>query len=306
MKKVLKWVGIVLGGMVGLIAVAAITLYVIGSARLSKTYDIRAEAIAIPNDEAALARGRHLAEAVAFCTACHGEDLGGDVQDDDPMVFTFAPPNLTAGRGGVGVTFSEADYVRAIRHGVNPQGRGLLIMHSDAYHNLSAEDLGAVIAFVKSMPLVDKEVARTRVAPLGRIFVALGMFDVETVPLIPAEVIDHAAPFVDAPAPGLTAEYGEYLMSISLCRMCHGPDLAGAPSLEPGMPPGPNIAAHAASGGWTEEEFAAVLRSGVTPSGRTLNPEHMPWDLTTRLTDEEIAALWLYLQTLPPQEDGNR
>jgi cytochrome c553 len=307
MKKLLKWVGIVLGGLVGLIAVAAIALYASGSARLNKTYDIPVETIAIPKDGAAITRGRHLAEAMAFCTACHGEDLGGEVQDDDSMVFTFAPPNLTAGRGGVGATLSEADYVRAIRHGVNPQGRGLLIMHSDAYHNMSEEDLGAVIAFAKSMPPVDNEVAKTRVAPLGRIFVALGMFDVETVPLIPAEVIDHATPFVHAPAPGPTVEYGEYLMSISLCRMCHGPDLTGGPSIEPGMPPGPNIAAHAASGGgWTEDEFAAVLRSGVTPSGRTLNPEHMPWNLTAKLTDEEITALWLYLQTLPPQANGNQ
>lgn len=301
MKKVLKWVGIVLGGLVGLIVVAAIALYASGSARLSKIYDIPVEAIAIPNDEAAIARGRHLAEAVAFCTACHGEDLAGEVQDDDPMVLTFAPRNLTAGRGGIGAAYNDADYVRAIRHGVNPQGRGLLIMHADVYHNMSAADLGAVIAFVRSMPPVDNEVPRTRVGPLGRIFVALGMFDVETVPLIPAEVIDHAAPFVHAPTPGPTAEYGEYLMSISLCRTCHGPDLTGAPSLEPGMPPGPNIAAHAASGRWTGEDFAAVLHSGVTPSGRTLNPEHMPWDLTSRLTDEEITALWLYLQTLPPQ-----
>lgn len=46
------------------------------------------------------------------------------------------------GRGDVGANRSDADYVRAIRHGVSSEGRGLLIMHSDAYHNLSAEDLG--------------------------------------------------------------------------------------------------------------------------------------------------------------------
>ena len=66
------------------------------------------------------------------------------------------------------------------------------------------------------------------------------------------------------------------------------------------------FAAHAASGGWTEEEFAAVLRSGITPSGRTLNPEHMPWDVTSRLTDEEITALWLCMQTLAPTGGNNR
>jgi mono/diheme cytochrome c family protein len=262
-------------------------MYTIGSARLDKTHNIQVQTIAVPTDEAAIARGRHLAETVTGCLACHGEDLGGQVLDDDPMMFTFAPSNLTAGRGGAGVAYNDSDYVRAIRHGVNPAGRGLMIMHSDIYHNISAQDLGAIIAFVKSAPPVDNEDAKTRVAPLGRIFVALGMFDTEAMPLIPAEVIDHDA------SVGL---------AISLCGMCHGSDLNGAPPLEPGMPPGPNIAVLAAPGGWSQEQFANVVRTGVTPSGRTLEPEFMPWDIFATMTDEELTALWLYLQTLPVSE----
>ena len=302
MKKVLKWIGIVLGILVGLLVLAAVVMYIIGSARLDKTYDIQVQTIAVPTDEAAIARGRHLANTVTGCLVCHGEDLGGQVLEDDPMIFTFAPSNLTAGRGGVGVAYSDSDYVRAIRHGVNPAGRGLLIMHSDIYHNLSDQDLGAIIAFVKSAPPVDNEDAKTRIAPLGRIFGALGMFDTEAMPLIPAEVIDHDASFSPAPAQGPTAEYGQYLMSISLCGMCHGSDLNGAPPLEPGMPPGPNIAVLAAPGGWSQAQFANVVRTGVTPSGRTLDPEFMPWDVFANMTDEELTALWLYLQTLPVKE----
>ena len=217
------------------------------------------------------------------------------------MIFTLAASNLTAGLGGVGTVYSDADYVRAIRHGINREGRGLIVMHSDIYHNLSRQDLGAIIAFVKSVPPVDNEHAKTTVAPLGRIFVALGMFDMESAPLIPAEVIDHDATFVKAPAQGSTAEYGEYLMAISLCAMCHGPDLSGAPPLGPGMPPGPNISILAAPGGWSEEQFAAAVRTGVIPS-RTLHPEFMPWEKFANLTDEELAALWSYLQSLPSKE----
>lgn len=302
MKKVFKWVGIVLGILVGLLVLTGVVMYTIGSARLDKTHNIQVQTIAVPTDEAAIARGRHLAETVTGCLACHGEDLGGQVLDDDPMMFTFAPSNLTAGRGGVGVAYNDSDYVRAIRHGVNPAGRGLMIMHSDIYHNISTEDLGAIIAFIKSAPPVDNEDAKTRVAPLGRIFVALGMFDTEAMPLIPAEVIDHDASFSPAPAQGPTAEYGQYLMSISLCGMCHGSDLNGAPPLEPGMPPGPSIAILAAPGGWSPAQFDSVVRTGMTPSGRTLDPEFMPWDVFANMTDEELTALWLYLQTLPVRE----
>jgi hypothetical protein len=47
----------------------------------------------------------------------------------------------------------------------------------DAFNKLSAEDLGAIVAYVKSAPPVDHEVPETKGGPLGRIFVARGMFD---------------------------------------------------------------------------------------------------------------------------------
>ncbi len=93
----------------------------------------------------------------------------------------------------MGAAYADADYVGAIRHGVNPQGRGLMIMHADIYHNLSEEDLGALIAYVKGVPPVDQEIPERRVLPLGRILVALGVFDSESIPFIPAELIDHSA-----------------------------------------------------------------------------------------------------------------
>ncbi|MFQ5859591.1 MAG: c-type cytochrome [Anaerolineae bacterium] len=298
MKKVLKWIGIVLAGLVGLLVVAAVVLYFAGGSRLNRSYDIQVETIAILTDEAAIARGRHLAEAVTFCQACHGDNLGGDVIDDEPLISTITAPNLTSGRGGVGATYSDADYVQAIRHGINPEGRGLLLMHSDIFHNLSQEDLGAIIAYVKSVPPVDNELPKTRAEPLGRILVALGVFDSEAMPLIPAEVIDHNAPFMEMPDRGATAEYGRYLASITLCRMCHGSDLRGGPPIEEGSPAGPNLVALGAAGGWSEGQFISTIRTGVTPYGKALVPEFMPWDVYANMTDEELRALWMYLQSL--------
>lgn len=298
MKKALKWIGIGLAGLVGLVVVAGVVLSFIGGSRLNRSYDIQVETIAIPTDEAAIARGRHLAETLTFCQKCHGDNLGGDVFDDEPFIATIPAPNLTSGRGGVGATYSDADHVRAIRHGVNPDGRGLLFMHSDIFHNLSQEDLGAIIAYVKSVPPVDNELPTTKTKPLGRILVALGVFDSEVIPLIPAEVIDHSAPFAEMPAQGATAEYGEYLMSITLCRMCHGSDLRGGPPIDEGAPPGPNLVALGASGVWTEEQFVNTMRTGVTPYGSSLNAEFMPSDTFMKMTDEELKALWLYLQSL--------
>ncbi len=299
MKRFLKWAGMVVGGLVGIIVAAIIVLSIIGGLRVNRQYDVQVTAIAIPNDAVAVARGKHLAEAVTFCHACHGADLSGDVLDDAPLIATIVAPNLTTGRGGVVSSYSDADFVRSIRHGVNPEGRGLMVMHSDVFNNLSAEDLGAIIAYVRSVPPVDREVPASKVGVVGKVLVALGLFDNGALPFLPAEHIDHTAPLAQMPPQGVTVEYGRYLISITLCAMCHGAVLQGGLPVAPGSPPGPNIAVYGTMGAWTVDDFAKPLRTGVMPDGsRSLNPEWMPWDVYANLTDDEVQAMWLYIQSL--------
>ncbi len=144
----------------------------------------------------------------------------------------------------------------------------------------------------------NRQASGSRLLPLGRILVALGLFDMESIPFIPAERIDHSAPIVEMPEQGAKAEYGQYLMSITLCSMCHGPDLRGGPALEPESPPGPNITGYGAPGGWSEEQFVSTIRTGVTPYGKTLDPAFMPWDVFAKITDEELGAMWRFLASL--------
>jgi hypothetical protein len=53
---------------------------------------------------------------------------------------------------------------------------------------------------------------------------------------------------------------------------------------------------------WSEADFIRTLRTGITPNGRELDPELMPWSTVGRLSDDEAKAIWLYLQSLPPVE----
>jgi mono/diheme cytochrome c family protein len=188
--------------------------------------------------------------------------------------------------------------VRAIRHGINPSGRALMIMHSDAYNRLGASDLAAIIAYVRSVPPVNKEVPATRAGALGRILLALGMLDGGAAPMFPAEVIDHGARIMDAPPADTTPEYGQYVVAIALCGICHGGDLRGGPPIEADAPPGPDIVSTTAPGGWSEAQFVNTIRTGVTPFGHGLNVDVMPWKAYANMDDVELGAVWRYLNRL--------
>ncbi len=172
--KVLKWVGIVLGGLVGLVVVAFLIVVFMSAGRLNKSYDIQLATIAVPTgNEEAVERGRHLTVVTGICTECHGENFQGDIIADDALCCRVVASNLTAGKGGIGGSYSDSDFVRAIRHGVGPDGKPLLIMPSNFFNNYNDDDLGAIIAYLKSLPPVDSELPTTTVGPLGRLFVLL-------------------------------------------------------------------------------------------------------------------------------------
>lgn len=285
MRKVLKWLGIALAGLVGLLLLAAVGLSVAGGVRLNKTRDIPAEAISIPADAAALARGEFLVTTI--CTSCHGSDLSGAALLDEPGLATVYAANIT----GLSQTHSDADLVRAIRHAVDQDGRQLVAMPAEVFINFSAEDLGAVIAYLKTVPRAGEERPEPQFAFPGRIMLAAGAIG----EAFPAEYIDHEKPFPKMPPIGATIEYGAYLAG--WCTACHGPDLGGAqPVFDTAAPFAPNLAVVKA---WSEDEFIEAMRTGVTPSGRQIDGEFMPWPEFGQFDDDELRGLWLYLQTLP-------
>jgi mono/diheme cytochrome c family protein len=301
-RKILKWIGIVLGSLIGLLVLAFVVLYIIGSVEWNnqrgKNYDIPVEKLTIPTDRASIARGEHIANT-HICMVCHTDNWGGQAESV-PGLITFGFPNLTPGLGGVGRINTDEDWVRAIRHGVGHDGRALVLMPSRTWYYLSDEDLVDLIAYLKTVPPVDNELPRTDLGPLGRVMMALGQLPPDaTAPDV--LVIDHDGPRPVAPQPGVTVEYGKYLAL--QCALCHQPNFNGgtirtdATYLAPNLTPGGEL--HA----WSEADFIATLRTGVTPSGKQLKPA-MPWKYFSQMTDDELKAVWLYLQSLPPLPQG--
>jgi mono/diheme cytochrome c family protein len=158
--------------------------------------------------------------------------------------------------------------------------------------------LGAIIAYIKSLPPVDNELPERRIEFLGRLMDAAGMFPPSAV-----DQINHTAPHPTAPEPGVTATYGEYLTRT--CTECHGANLNGAPFGPPGEEvPTPNLTPGGELASWSEEDFFTTMRTGMTPGGRQLDAE-MPWMYFGQMSDEELRAVWLYLQSLPVLKQGS-
>ena len=214
--------------LVGLIVTAVAGLYGASEWMLRTRYDVRPQSIVLPTDPASLERGRHLTEHVMHCAGCHGDDLGGKLFfDAGPLVARIPAPNLTSGRGGIGTRYTDADWVRAVRHGVRPDGRPLVVMPSDGFSRLPASDLAAVIAYVKSRPAVDRDLAAKTIGPIGRVMLLSDPTHVLT-----ATAIDHSKPVPEVVPSDVIAK-GEHLANISGCTSCHGPDLTGAPTRRP-------------------------------------------------------------------------
>lgn len=293
MRKFFKWLGIILGGLVGLILIALFGSYVSASVRLNKTYSVQAETITIPSDLASIERGKRWVIS-GNCIYCHGSDLAGTPFFDDPMLGKIPAPNLTPGTGGAGSEFTDEDWVRAIRHGVNPEDHSLIIMPASYFYKWSDSDLVDIIAYLKSLPPVDKEWPERELKPLGKIMLGAGVLG----KILEAENIDHDAVRPSAPTKGVTASYGEYLVEVNACGMCHGEDLAGVKNPpNPAAPAVPGLVAGSEVALWSETDFIHTIRTGVTPGNRPLT-EFMPWIEFRNMTDDQLKAIWLYLNSL--------
>jgi mono/diheme cytochrome c family protein len=292
MRKVLKWLGIILASLVGLVVLAFLGAVGMTTYRLNRTYNISVEKIVIPGDAAAIERGRYLASAQSPCIGCHGPDLAGTFLLDDPAIGQIYSANLTAGKGGKGAAYSDEDWVRALRHGVRPDGKALMVMPSQNIRRLSDADLGALIAYAKSFPPVDKESPQPSLTMMAQVLFAFNMFG-----KLPAEIIAGQGPRTEAPAQSLTVEYGEHLSYVAGCRDCHGENLAGGNAGGPNGPVTPNLTQGGELLVWTEQDFIKAFRTGETPSGRIMS-EDMPIK-EYQMVDDDLTALFLYLKSLP-------
>lgn len=283
MRRLGRWI---LGFLLVIVGALA-ALYGYTSFRFAHQYDIASRNLILPTDSASLERGHRLATTLGKCGVCHEPDFGGRVFVDGMPFAYLETPNLTGGAGSVVGDWSPAQWDQAIRHGVGPDQRSLIIMPSDSYQYLTDEDAAALIAWLKTLPKVDREHRTRQLGPIAR-----GLYAAGKLPIFEAAKVKHDSVGTRPPM-----GEGEYIARTAGCYGCHGPELKGG--LNPGEPKDFVPAANISSSGminWTVTDFGNAVRHGKRPDGSTLN-ERMPWKEMGGMTDGEIEALWTYLRS---------
>ena len=142
MRRALRILGRVVLVLVLLIVVAVTTLYFLAQRRLNKSWQVTVPSITVPTDADAVARGKKIVTVYVPCGDCHGADFGSKVMIDDAAMGRLWASNLTRGRGGIAATYTDADWVRTLLHGVKPDGRTVVFMPSHEFHLTEADDRG--------------------------------------------------------------------------------------------------------------------------------------------------------------------
>jgi len=296
MRRFIKWVGCLVGVLVLAVLAVVALAYFKSNQAMAKTYTVADPPLTVASDADTLARGGHL-YATRGCGDCHGAKGEGKLLFDAGPVARVVPPNITTGGRLKGMTGDQI--AAAIRHGVAANGRPLVFMPSEDFHEMSDEDTAALVAYLQSLPASSNDPGPLEVRPLGRVLWLFGKF-----PLLPAEKLDHSPRSRSAPAVAATAEYGKYLAQG--CTGCHGANFGGqhVPGTPPEFPDSQNLTP-AAIGAWQEADFFRAIREGKRPDGSAIN-EFMPWKTYSKMSDVELSALWAYLKTLPPVESKKK
>jgi cytochrome c553 len=271
----------------------------LGERKLQRRVDVRVVPVDYAKpDPQVLKQGKYLFESRG-CGECHGMDGGGRVMIDDPNGLHVRTPDITSARLA---SYKEADWVRAIRHGVDPQGRALFVMPSEDYNRMNDADFSALVAYLRSLPAGKGIPAEIRVPGFLKALYGAGLIKDSS------EKVDHSLP-PSAPVPvGATVEHGQYVAN--MCMGCHGEHFSGGKI--PGAPPDWPAASNLTPGEGSvlprypeAQDFIAMMRSGKRPDGSAVS-KVMPFASLANFNDTDLKAIHAFLKTLPPRKAGER
>ncbi|MGH7517120.1 MAG: cytochrome c [Gemmatimonadales bacterium] len=212
-------------------------------------------------------------------------EIEGGIFIDDVLLARLVAPNLTAAVR----KYSNADLARIIRRGVRPDGSSVIGMPSEMFSALTDEDLGKILAYLRSVPPHPGPAPERRLGPIARVAFVAGKLQPA------AELIRKAAlPTGTHPQDGDSTAAGGYLARTS-CTECHGLDLRGGDTA-----PDLRIAA-----GYSFEAFMGLMRTGKALGNRELPlMSRVARGRFSHFTDQELRDLYTYLIAAAAKRDS--
>jgi mono/diheme cytochrome c family protein len=260
-----------------------------------------------------IARGKYVFGATGGC-GCHtvakGPANAGGRKYDAPFGSVYSSnitPDIKTGIGG----WTDEQIMTAIRLGRRPNGERIVPVHPyTSYNGMAEDDLKALVAFLRSVPPVNRPNTPRKIS--------IPLF--ESV-FLPAWLMTFASKETPPPAAPLSGvARGEYLSrAVGHCGECHTPRSAMTMALDNSRflagnpkktgPEGqltPNITPDKATGlgDWTEEQIVTYLGTGNRPDGDVaggLMGEMIQGTLSgyKDLTKEDLQAVAKYLKSIP-------
>jgi len=262
------------------------------------------------DDEEAVKRGAYLF-AAAGCAGCHtdvkndGMPLAGGRALATPF-GTFYGPNITPDpQNGIG-DWTEAQFHRAIREGINEHGNYMFpVFPFTSFTGLTDADISDLWAFLRTQAPVPQKNKRHVITPpfgfrFSLVFWRMLFFD--------------EGPWKPDPAHDDVWNRGSYLANaVAHCGECHtprnfmgamktsrafsgnpqGPDGQRAPNITPDPEKG--------LGKWSFEDIETVLKTGQLPYFDTVGSGMAEVVKgTSQLTDDDRHAIAVYLKSLKP------
>lgn len=302
LKKILKWTGIVLFSITCILTAIVMMRQNIKNDRPYP--DIKAS-----TDTLIIAKGKHLVFGAAHCTDCHSKanadsliNLGLDVPLSGAVLFDLPvgkiySKNITPDKEtGIG-RYTDPEIARALRYGVHPDGT--VVYDFMPFHNMTDEDLTAVISYLRTQKPVHNEVPKNELNIVGKI--------VKAFLIKPVGPDGEVAKKITADA---SVAYGKYLANnVGNCSGCHTkraitgeytgePFAGGGPMMEHGtqfFPPNLTPDSSGRIFNWSKENFVNRFRMG-----RLVPQSPMPWHSFKRMSDDELKAIYSYLKTPKP------
>lgn len=313
MKKLLK---ILVFGVLGIVFVALLLVGYVSVAfpDVGDPPDLKVEITPTKTE-----RGKYLAYHVMMCADCHSKRdfsvfsapptpgtafVGGDVFDHS-MGFPgrFISANITP--SGIG-DWTDGELFRLITTGVKRDGDPIFpVMPYHSFGKLDPEDIEAVIAYLRTLDPVEKQHEKSEPDfPINLIM--------RTMPVTPQ--------FTKRPSINDPIAYGKYMFTAAACGDCHtnfvdgefvGPLAGGGREFEfiGGVLRAPNLTPHeTGSKKFTREGFINRFKSYADVDRLAkVNPGDfqtmMPWNMYAGMTEQDLGAIYDFLQTLEPYDN---